>query len=399
MRIGVIVDNEFNNDIRVRNETLALKSAGHEVYVLCFEFGSNFGAEYEGIHINRWKLDRKRKNILFALFHSLNLYSFLWAKKIEDFIKKNSIEIIHVHDLYMSRAGFLGKKKSKVPMVLDLHENYTYAVEGYQWMYKKYSTHIIKPERWKKIEERYLNYADTIVTLSNTFKKYLLAKYNSLNESKMIVYPNAPDVETLMSYKIDTEIIPKNNDFVLFYFGVISKRRGIFMVLDSLEKLIKEIPNIKLLIIGPVDKSESTLFEDRINNPLIKENVIYYPWKDISLLPSYITYSDVCLSPIEKNPQHESGIANKVFQYMLFERPVLVSNCGPQQEVIEESKSGLVHIWDSAEDFSNKVIKLYSNKEKAKQMGINGRKAVLEKYNQIELIKPMLRFYDNINKA
>jgi len=398
MRIGIIVDNEFNNDIRVRNEAIALQKEGHEIFVLCFEFGSNFGSNYEGIKIHRWKLEQKRKNILFALFHSFNAYSFLWAKKISRFIIEENIDIIHVHDLYMSRAGHYGRKKSSIPMVLDLHENYTYAVEGYQWMYKKFSTHIIRPNRWKKIEERYLNYPDIIITISKTFKQYLLSKYSSLDEKRMIVYPNAPDVETLFSYEIDRNIIPKNNDFVLFYFGVISERRGIFMVLDALEKLIKEIPNIKVLIIGPVDKSESALFEEKINNPLIKGNVIYYPWKDISLLPSFITYSDVCLSPIAKNPQHESGIANKVFQYMLFERPVLVSNCGPQEDVINESKSGLVHIWDSVDDFKEKVIYLYKNKEEAIQMGKNGSKAVSEKYNQSELIKPMLNFYNNGGK-
>ena len=393
MRIGIIVDNEFNNDIRVRNEALALAADGNDVFVLCFEAGSEFGNNYKGINISRWKLKPRYKNILFAIFHSFNLYSFLWAKKINSFIKKERIEVIHVHDLYMSRAGYIAKKASNIPMVLDLHENYTYAVEGYKWMYKKYTTHIIKPDRWKKVEGRYLNYADTIVTLSKTFRTYLLEKYNLLVADNIIVYPNAPDVGTLMSYKIDKDIIPKNNDFILFYFGVISKRRGIFMVLDALENLIIDIPKIKILIIGPVDKSEKVTFEERINDEKIKDHIIFYSWKDISLLPSYINYSDVCLSPIEKNPQHESGIANKVFQYMLFKRPVLVSDCGPQEEVINESNCGLVHKWDSIDDFSNKVVELYSNKTAARQMGINGKKAIINKYNQKELIKPLLKFY------
>ena len=83
---------------------------------------------------------------------------------------------------------------------------------------------------------------------------------------------------------------------------------------------------------------------------------------------------------------------------MLFERPVLVSNCGPQEDVINESKSGLVHIWNSVDDFKEKVIYLHKNKEEAIQMGKNGRKAVSEKYNQAVLIKPMLSFYNSLGK-
>ncbi|RUA29949.1 MAG: glycosyl transferase family 1 [Bacteroidetes bacterium] len=395
MRIGIIVDNEFNNDIRVRNEALALQRDGHDVIVLCFDFGSNFENNYNGIRIIRWHLKPALKNILFALFHSFNIYSYLWAKKIIRFSKENKIEILHVHDLYMAKSGYIAKRKLKIPLVLDLHENYPYAVDDYKWMHKKPATYLIRPKRWKKIEGRFLSYADKIVALSSTFKMQLLAKYSFLQKENIIVYPNAPDVETLISYPIDDKIIPKGNDYSLFYFGGISKRRGVFLVINALRVLKKQIPTIKLLLIGPVDKAEQKEFELLINSGDVKKHIIYYPWKDISLLPSFIKYSDICLSPIEKNPQHESGIANKVFQYMLFERPVLVSNCGPQAEVINESKAGLVHQWDSIQDFCDKVLYLYKNRNEADTMGKNGKKAVIEKYNQKELIKPLIRFYSN----
>jgi len=59
MRIGIVVDNEFNQDIRVRNEALALQKDGHEVFILCFDFGSQYGKEYQGLKIYRWKLNKK----------------------------------------------------------------------------------------------------------------------------------------------------------------------------------------------------------------------------------------------------------------------------------------------------------------------------------------------------
>jgi len=82
---------------------------------------------------------------------------------------------------------------------------------------------------------------------------------------------------------------------------------------------------------------------------------------------------------------------------MLFERAVLVSNCGPQQEVIDESKCGLVHKWDSVKDFTEKVLSLYNKPNETTKMGKNGKAAVLNKYNQSELIKPLLNFYNNNN--
>ncbi len=395
MRIGIVVDNEFNNDIRVRNEALALQKAGHNVSVLCFEFGSNLGNEYQGIDIERWKLKPKYKNILFALFHFINIYSLLWSIKIKKFIKSKNIDALHIHDLYMSRSGYLATKRFNIPLILDLHENYAYAVDDYLWMHKSPAKYIVQPNKWKKIEGKYLSYPNKIIALSDSFKSYLIDKYNFLSEDNIIVYTNAPDVSVLSSYSIDKKILPKNK-FTLFYFGGISKRRGVYLAIDSLKELKKQIPNIQLLLIGPVDKAEQEKFNKAISATEVKDNIVFYPWKDISLLPSFIVYSDICLSPIEKNPQHESGIANKVFQYMLFERPVLVSDCGPQAKVINDEKAGLVHQWDSVKDFSEKVLLLYKDQSLAKKMGVNGRNAVINKYNQENLIKPMINFYTKI---
>ncbi len=399
MRIGIVVDNEFNNDIRVRNEAMALLNAGHDIYILCFDFGSKLGDNYKGINITRWNIKPKYKNILFAFFHTINLYSFLWSLKIKRFVKNNKIEIIHVHDLYMSKAGYLAKKEYNIPLVLDLHENYPYAVDDYQWMHKFPQSIFIRAHKWKKIEGKYLRYADKIVALSETFRNNLLQKYTFLNKENIIVYPNAPVVNTLLSYPIDNNIIKKDSDFVLFYFGGISKRRGVYIAIEAIKQLKEKIPNIKLLLIGPVDKAEQRYFQHKIEDKQVIDHIIYYPWKDISLLPSYITYSDICLSPIEKNPQHESGIANKVFQYMLFKRAVLVSDCGPQAEVIKQSECGLVHQWNSVEDFSNKVYWLYSHPEERQNLGENGYKAVIKKYNQKKLIKPLIDFYNQLNTS
>ena len=111
-------------------------------------------------------------------------------------------------------------------------------------------------------------------------------------------------------------------------------------------------------------------------------------------MPSYILASDVCLSPIEKNDQHESGIANKVYQYMLMKRAVLVSDCKPQAELILNSQAGLVHKWNDANDFAEKINYLYSNPGIRKKMGENGHKSIIENYTENNFGKNILKAYE-----
>ena len=164
-------------------------------------------------------------------------------------------------------------------------------------------------------------------------------------------------------------------------------------MLEGFNKLKKEIKNIELLIIGPVDKKDKDKFYSIVNK---STDVIHYEWKDMSEFPSFVSYSDICVSPLEKNPHHESGVANKVYQYMLFGKPVLVSNCKPQSELIESTESGLVFEHDSVTDFVDKSKTLLSNPEMCVKMGENGKKAIISNYNMENYSQKLLEIYISI---
>jgi len=382
LTIGMVVDNEFYGDPRVYNEAKVLVQAGYCVKVLCLNFGKYPDREMvDGIELVRVRMVKKTKKRISALMMTLPLYRWFWRKAISAFIISEKIDVLHAHDLYMARSAREGINHKSVPLVVDLHENYPAAIMGYNWAIRFPARWIVRPWRWKRQEGSYLQMADRLILISEDFKKDVLKRFPLLPEKNLIVYPNVPDLDELLAYPIDPQIIDKQGRFLVFYFGGIAERRGIFTCFESLKLLVKKYPSITLLLIGPVDNADQERFNQYLNDPLIKENVIYYAWKDISLLPSYITISDICLSPLVKNPQHESGIANKVFQYMLFERPVIVSDCLPQQEVIEKEACGLVFANENAEDLASKIEALYNNPALLKEMGTNGREAALTKYH------------------
>ncbi len=381
MKIGVILDNEFTIDIRVSNEVCFLKSIGYEIHVLCPNYSTY--KEFEiiyGVTIHRFKLSKSAKNKLFGLMNTLPFYEILWIKKVRGFVKKVNPQYLHTHDLYMSKIAYKGGNGLS-PVILDLHENFPAAILSYKWSSKFPHRFLSRPLTWKEKEREYLSYASKIIVLSNSFKATLLNRYSALNSDNLFVYPNVPDVKQMLSFQINPDVFPKKNRFVLFYFGGISERRGIFTCFEAIEILANEIPSIHLLLIGPIDGHEQTAFDLYMNNPIINERVTHYKWKDISEFPSYTSASDICLSPIFKNEQHESGVANKVFQYMLFEKPLIVSDCAPQIDIVEGNKCGIVFRSNDSNDLAAKIKYLYDNPQLCVEMGKHGKQAILEKYN------------------
>ncbi|MCD4833173.1 MAG: glycosyltransferase family 4 protein [Bacteroidales bacterium] len=392
--IGVVIDSKLYGDVRVLNECRILSENGFNVFVLCFNYGEYANKEtLWGIQISRIKINQKIRNILFAFNNSFELYNLFWKYYIKKFIIEYNINVLHVHDLYMSKAAYYATRHTNMNFTLDLHENYPAATKGYKWMYKLPFRFLIHPLKWEKLEKKYLNYPKNIIVLSESFRDDLLIKYSFLKKEQFITYPNVPDLNEFKDYKIDNNILAKQKDFILFYFGVISERRGIYTVIEALKELNKTYSNINLLLIGPVDKVERNRFYETITDPKIENNIIHYAWKDISYLPSYISISDICLSPIVKNDQHESGVANKVFQYMLFERPLIVSDCKPQAKIVNDENCGLVFKSGDSNDLEEKIKTLYQDSKIREEMGKNGKKAVEEKYNTQIAGKNLLNLY------
>lgn len=382
LTIGMVVDNEFYGDPRVYNEAKVLVQAGYTVKILCFNFGKYPEREkVDGIELVRVAMVKKTKKRLAALTLTLPCYRWFWRKAISEFIVSEKIDVLHAHDLYMTRSAKEGIGDKGIPLVIDLHENYPEAIMNYNWANRFPARLIVRPWRWKKLEGRYLKMADRVILVVNEYKQDILSKFPTLDEKNLVIYPNVPDLDELLMYPIEQNIIDKKGRFFIFYFGGIAERRGIFTCFEALKLLIKKHPSITLLLIGPVDRADQHRFNQYMNDPALSENVIHYEWKDISLLPSYMTISDVCLSPLVKNTQHDTTIANKIFQYMLFERPVIVSDCIPQQEVIEKEECGLVFANENAEDLARQIEILFNNPVLAKEMGAKGRQASLTKYH------------------
>jgi glycosyltransferase involved in cell wall biosynthesis len=400
MKILVVVDTNFHTDERVKNECNILAQAGFEVDVLHFKFEENqaIPAYHENINTLPVSKSKKWKNRWFFFSNLSKKYYRFWAKLIDEQLAARQYDAIHLHDLYMYKAALLLRNNAETRIILDLHENYPEAVRSYRWATKFPNRFFAMPGKWKSFAKQNLHKPDRLIVLSNSFKQQIVQEYPEVNAEHIYIYPNVPDTGKLLGFpQKEIPLTKSKNDIFLLYFGGIAKRRGVYTAIASLDFLSGFAQNFKLLLIGPVDNNEKQEFATAIDQPRKRHQIIYLPWIDFEELPAYIRASDICLSPIVKNPQHESGVANKVFQYMLFAKPVVVSNCRPQAKIVEEEKCGLVFESENPEDLASKITLLAGDNLKRKQMGMNGQKAVLEKYNTEKMGRRLISLYESFN--
>jgi glycosyltransferase involved in cell wall biosynthesis len=357
----MLLDNDLVRDNRVMRELDVISKANNIVlHLLCYGYsGKTYDFNAPNIIIHRIHLPKKILDALFIVDRLLPIWTLLWSFRIWRLLKNHNCEAVHAHDLYMIRPMyFLLKFGVKPRIVLDLHENYPATIQTYGWAKKGWRNFVFKPNRWEELERDYLSIPSYILVLSEYFRDQLLSRYNFLNQSQFIVYPNLPQIE---KYQLEQKILSTKSPIIFCYLGVLAERRGLYDLMETFGLLFDERKPVRLKLAGPIDGPDKPAFQAFLNN--FSENVDYDAWVDKKDMLSYLQSAHVLLSPLLVNDQHNSGIANKIFQYVLANRPLLVSNCIPQAKFVEHYKIGMVYQGDSKRSFFDAVTQMETDYE------------------------------------
>ncbi|MFT7035808.1 MAG: glycosyltransferase involved in cell wall biosynthesis [Cyclobacteriaceae bacterium] len=394
--IGMILDNDFPPDPRVENEAQVLINAGFQVNLFAFSYSKEFTERetYKGIEVYRYFCGKLLYK-LSALAYTIPLYHYFLRKPISKFIKETKCNTLHIHDIQVARAVFLLQSKLKFKVVLDLHENRPEIMKFYKHVKSFPWKYLINPKNWKQYEEEYVKRSNGVVVVTSHAKKEVIRR-TGVSEMKIVVAPNVVSQKYELNQPIDSTIVEKYKDnFVLLYLGDTSERRGLNVAIKSVPEICLYIENLKLVIVG------SSSYDDNLKVLAEKLGVSDYidflGWKNFNLFPSFIKASNICISPLEKNIHHDTTYANKLFQYMALGGILLVSDCDAQEDLINETETGLVFKNQSVDDFTNKVLKLFNNKSLRNKYSKNGIKAVSQKYNWEKAGQELVDFYKDLS--
>ena len=152
--------------------------------------------------------------------------------------------------------------------------------------------------------------------------------------------------------------------------------KGILDLLDSFKILAKKYSNILLLLVGKDEMGINNKLQ--LSYKMIKEKIIYL---DHNRIPQDI-YN---LADIFCIPSKREGFGNVVIESSAVELPVVGSDIFGLRSSLVNELNGLTYKKNEIKDLTAKLIFLIENKNIRKKFGQNGRKYVLENFNQQEI--------------
>ena len=220
-----------------------------------------------------------------------------------------------------------------------------------------------------------------------------------LNEEKIKVMPHGdfdnyiPD--RIISKSEARKIFDLSRELnVILFFGAIKEYKGLDILVSSLPLACMKINNLALIIAGEAGDAETkkiVLKCKEIISKLPKEvKVVFHDeFIPVTEVAKYFIASDVVVLPYRRVTH--SGIPHLAYA---FGRPIIATNVGDFEEIIEEGKSGFVLSSNTHENLSEKIIQAFSDKPKLEEMGKYVRNFHATKYtwkNSAESLIPVYK--------
>lgn len=388
MKVLMVLTNEFPPDRRVYDEMISLIGAGHELHIACFtQSHKPLYENLDGIHIHRKPISKLMHKLSVGIL-KLPFYFRFWEKFIDEILSEISVDAIHIHDLPLSKVGAQMKNQYKIPLIIDLHENWPAALEIATHTNTFAGKLLSSNKQWRKYEKNILKHADAIITVVDEMKERI-AKLG-INKNKIHIVSNTvnPDQFPLYNETPDPDYI------TLFYAGGINIHRGLQTVIKALPSIIKEKPNVRLNIIGT--GSYQTQLEKLVAKLSVKDYVHFMGWKNLKEISKHLAQSDIALIPHLKSEQTDCSSPNKLYQYIYAKKPVLTSNCNSLVRIVEETKSGISYQYDSHEDFVRAFFEITDNKNNVLDLEF-GLSLIHKKYNWDIDAQRLVKLYKSLN--
>jgi glycosyltransferase involved in cell wall biosynthesis len=306
----------------------------------------------------------------------------LSAKIMKDIALRVDAEIYHLHDPELLPLISILKRKGK-RVIFDSHENVPEQILHKEYL-PKFSRRILS-FLYRKFERRMVLKADGIVIVTPAQRR----NFENVTD-KVHLVTNFPTSVFLKGKSRESDEVEKKPQ--ICFAGGVTSQWSHQIVIESLT----HIPDLKYVFAGP--KNEKYL-EEILQNPLYIEKVKYLGVISREQVERLYEESICGIALLSYNTQvgREGTLGNtKLFEYMKHGLPVICSDLSIWKDIVTKYECGIVVNPEDEEEVVKAFEFIAKNREKAKQMGNNGREAFLKEYNWESQIPQLLHLYERI---
>jgi glycosyltransferase involved in cell wall biosynthesis len=248
----------------------------------------------------------------------------------------------------------------------------------------------------RKMEKE--SYPKLDLVIANT--PFMKTWAEEMGAKNVIVIPQGVDTNIMKNLPKDKELQKKyninDNDKVVMYLGSILSHSGLDVIFNDMEKILKEIPEFRLLVVG--DGPDLERLKQQSKQLGIYEKIIFTGFVPYKEVPRFCSLADLCINPFRMDGKYafnDKLTPVKFFDFLSCGKPVLATPL--QGTLYDFPKESNTIIYESLDLFTGKMIELLKN-DSLDEIGKRGREFVGKNFTWDSVTRKMLSEFDNMIK-
>jgi glycogen(starch) synthase len=364
----------------VQDLSEALVKLGHKLYVITQGNGQlPYREVVNGVDVIRTSPISVTANNF--VDHILHLNYQLIEKAIELRDEIGDLDLIHGHDWLVFWASRVIKHSMVKPLIFTIHATEFGRNQGIYNNMQRYINDLewyATFEAWKVIVcSKYMN-----TEVKNLFQ---------LPDDKVITIPNGVNEKNYQAeYSSHFRInYASPEEKIVFYVGRIVREKGIQVLIQAVPIILSNYPQTKFVIAGKGPFLDN--LKEQANYLGIADRIYFTGFVDDETRNKLYQVADVAVFPSLYEP---FGIV--ALEAMVTRTPVVVSNVGGLAEFVRDGKNGLTVEPNNPEQLARKILYLFNNREKAREISGNGYRMVKDKYSWDEIARKTEEVYEEV---
>ena len=248
----------------------------------------------------------------------------------------------------------------------------------------------------RKMEKE--SYPKLDLVIANT--PFMKTWAEEMGAKNVIVIPQGVDTNIMKNLPKDKELQKKyninDNDKVVMYLGSILSHSGLDVIFNDMGKILKEIPEFRLLVVG--DGPDLERLKQQSKQLGIYEKIIFTGFVPYKEVPRFCSLADLCINPFRMDGKYafnDKLTPVKFFDFLSCGKPVLATPL--QGTLYDFPKESNTIIYESLDLFTGKIIELLKN-DSLDEIGQRGREFVGKNFTWDSVTRKMLSEFDNMIK-
>lgn len=369
--------------ISVYQRLEALSALGHHIDLITYHVGKD--VEFPNVRIHRVRKIKMIQHVRIGPSRAKILLDFLMFLKTIRMLLTGRYDVIHSHE----EAAFFGVVLAKIFRIRHLYD--MHSVLSKQLGNFDFGNKPVFVKIFEMLERLVLKKSEAVINVGADLDEYVRSvdpAIQSITIENIALHayqtPIQPEALTELAQKLNLD-----GRIPILYTGTYERYQGLDMVLDCVEIVAKQVPNVIFIFVGAKVYQAQEWTEKAAQRNLDKHTLFLNVVSPEDSMV-FLAYASILISP----RLHGTTVPLKVYSYLHAGKPIVATDINAHTQVLTADTAVLVA--PDKDAFARGILQLLGDPQLAERLGENAHRLAQDKFNYQNYMIKVNKIYKSL---